>query len=902
MKGSLVLGALLCAAFACAQTLLGNIDRSLSDDFATVNYQSHPISGGLISVGSVNNDLMLIRYDMFGNVLNMVRYDSPQLGGESVVDSAMDSTGNLYVLLRTDDNSDTASLYVVKFNANLVVQFERRVAGVATSPKTHIACSPAGSFYVLYARNTPNYQQFIQAWAANGNALWTYSLPINEQWRVASFEFDPNNSSIVAAGEIDELEARVRAIRVTDGALLYSTSFTGEFRSGYAAIQPFTGATYLVGQRNTSATSEIRVIRRTSGLGLVYTTPALNSNERVLAGSYRDASFAYFLTNRRLMKVALATNTITLSPDLGYETEGFVVSPNTDMIGVRTDTNPGRVEWYRKSDFGSVKSVINPPNISLFQVSYIPDAGDIFLGVGAFAPTGFYFAKGAIVGFQSDGDREFWDYQSFSSPIAINNEGMATDSQGFLYSLEGLSLVGGDLAKYNSNGTEIWRIPLPTFEFRTTVAAVGDAVYVCSLGFGTISPNSVVLRKFRQSDGALLWARSDFVPPSATNSYISKIKALPNGNLVLAGYSSISQSGLNPFVAVLNPVNGDLIWRRLLGSGQALIEDFNISPSGNIYALGATYGGHSVTAYTSTGGILYTGYTGGLQSCVIAGTHLLANSWLTARVVNDANNTYVQIRELNLTTGSIIRQMNRTLSIKGATDSAMLPITGTKLLIYYIEGTQGKFARWDYGTNTVEWTVNVPVISRPTMVYDAAGNVMLHGEEKVTDSEGGKQGQSTLVRLNPASGAQLSLNRITGLQLYQDVTVPKFVQSLNGRFYTAFTLEKRNDAGFMRIQRWVTPVAPVATNNSYTTAKNTTLTSVVPGVLAGDTDANADPLTAELVTGPPANKGTLTLNANGSFTFVPAANTTGATTFTYRAKDPGGLVSNTATVTITVTL
>src|SRR5207249_1942010 len=44
----------------------------------------------------------------------------------------------------------------------------------------------------------------------------------------------------------------------------------------------------------------------------------------------------------------------------------------------------------------------------------------------------------------------------------------------------------------------------------------------------------------------------------------------------------------------------------------------------------------------------------------------------------------------------------------------------------------------------------------------------------------------------------------------------------------------------------------------------------------------------------------VTLNANGSFTYTPAANYNGADSFTYKAND-GTLNSNVATVTITVT-
>ena len=93
--------------------------------------------------------------------------------------------------------------------------------------------------------------------------------------------------------------------------------------------------------------------------------------------------------------------------------------------------------------------------------------------------------------------------------------------------------------------------------------------------------------------------------------------------------------------------------------------------------------------------------------------------------------------------------------------------------------------------------------------------------------------------------------------------------------------------------------APVATNDTYVTAEDTTLT-VAPalGVLRNDTDADGNPLTAARVTGPA--HGTLTLNANGSFTYTPGANFNGTDTFTYQASD-GTAQSNTATVTITIT-
>jgi VCBS repeat-containing protein len=97
----------------------------------------------------------------------------------------------------------------------------------------------------------------------------------------------------------------------------------------------------------------------------------------------------------------------------------------------------------------------------------------------------------------------------------------------------------------------------------------------------------------------------------------------------------------------------------------------------------------------------------------------------------------------------------------------------------------------------------------------------------------------------------------------------------------------------------VTPVndAPVAASDSYTVAEDGTLTVAASGVLGNDTDTESNPLTAVLVTGP-AN-GTLTLNANGSFTYTPNANYNGPDSFTYKAND-GAADSNIVTVNLTV--
>ena len=68
-------------------------------------------------------------------------------------------------------------------------------------------------------------------------------------------------------------------------------------------------------------------------------------------------------------------------------------------------------------------------------------------------------------------------------------------------------------------------------------------------------------------------------------------------------------------------------------------------------------------------------------------------------------------------------------------------------------------------------------------------------------------------------------------------------------------------------------------------------------MLANDTDADGSSLTAVLVSG--ASHGTLTLNADGSFSYTPTADYNGSDSFTYKVSD-GAELSGAATVTITV--
>ncbi|HEX9985548.1 MAG TPA: Ig-like domain-containing protein [Thermoanaerobaculia bacterium] len=107
------------------------------------------------------------------------------------------------------------------------------------------------------------------------------------------------------------------------------------------------------------------------------------------------------------------------------------------------------------------------------------------------------------------------------------------------------------------------------------------------------------------------------------------------------------------------------------------------------------------------------------------------------------------------------------------------------------------------------------------------------------------------------------------------------------------------DSNTVTVTITIDPVndAPVANPDAYTVQSGDTLIVMAPGVLGNDTDVDGPSLSAILVSGP--TKGTLTLNANGSFTYASNANSTGTDTFTYKAND-GSADSNIVTVTITI--
>src|SRR5207244_3890829 len=115
----------------------------------------------------------------------------------------------------------------------------------------------------------------------------------------------------------------------------------------------------------------------------------------------------------------------------------------------------------------------------------------------------------------------------------------------------------------------------------------------------------------------------------------------------------------------------------------------------------------------------------------------------------------------------------------------------------------------------------------------------------------------------------------------------------SGVVTVTLTITNRNDA-------------PEAAADAYNATEDTNLAVAAPGVLGNDSDADNlsgsayAGLTAVLVTGPAHAARGFALNADGSFSYTPAADYYGSDSFSYKAKDGASAESGVVTVTLTI--
>ena len=165
----------------------------------------------------------------------------------------------------------------------------------------------------------------------------------------------------------------------------------------------------------------------------------------------------------------------------------------------------------------------------------------------------------------------------------------------------------------------------------------------------------------------------------------------------------------------------------------------------------------------------------------------------------------------------------------------------------------------------------------------------------------GSKSTSALTTSLVGAGFEITTNGCAGLALGPSKSCQMSVRYPGPAPVTTatatLTVQSKKPAAIASATLTVNGGRPTAADDSFQTDENTTLTVVTPGVLANDSDPQGTPLSAVPATGPA--HGVLTLNANGSFTYAPAAGYFGPDSFSYTASD-GALASLPATVAITI--
>jgi len=221
-----------------------------------------------------------------------------------------------------------------------------------------------------------------------------------------------------------------------------------------------------------------------------------------------------------------------------------------------------------------------------------------------------------------------------------------------------------------------------------------------------------------------------------------------------------------------------------------------------------------------------------------------------------------------------------------------LNVTGTVTFTYRVSDTQLTSA-----PATVTITV-MPINDAPVALNDSYS---INEDTTLTIPAAGVLANDSDVDGDPLS-AVLVADVAHGTLNLNNNGAFTYTPSLNYTGVDTFTYRASDgplSSGVATVTITVLPVndTPVALNDAYTINEDTVLSITRPGILANDTDADGNTLTAVLVAD--VTHGTLLFNANGSFFYTPNANYHGTDTFTYRATD-GALTSAVATVTITI--
>ncbi len=224
-----------------------------------------------------------------------------------------------------------------------------------------------------------------------------------------------------------------------------------------------------------------------------------------------------------------------------------------------------------------------------------------------------------------------------------------------------------------------------------------------------------------------------------------------------------------------------------------------------------------------------------------------------------------------------------------------MEIVGGDIILHLIDGQRGDD---DLAANGVIVDIGGPVLNHPpvatndTVTTNKNTAVAINVLANDTDTDGTVKA-TTVAIVSPAGHGTTSVNPTTGVVTY--------TPAANYTGPDSFTYKVKDNLGALSNVATVSITVnapPVANNDSVVAIKNTPLAI---NVLGNDSDPDGTLNLATVTIVGAAAHGTTSVNTTtGAITYTPAANYKGPDSFTYKVKDNLGLISNVATVSITV--
>ncbi len=516
---------------------------------------------------------------------------------------------------------------------------------------------------------------------------------------------------------------------------------------------------------------------------------------------------------------------------------------------------------------------------------------------------------------------------------------LTTGADGFIYvagatsgNLDGNTLQGlsdAFIACYNPDGTKLWTntlggssgtftsgglIQSPVFPKTTaTSVTVGTdgAIYMAGYtsakfldGLANMGANDAFITRYNP-DGTKDWTRLFGGANSYYDDRATCLTAGTNGEIYVGAYQTFNKVS-QAFITRYNS-DGTRVWTQGLGTNVA--SSLAFGPDGAMYVAGDSNGDASITKlFVDTIAPTVSRFSPTDAAVNVA---VSANVVLTFSEDVVKGTGKIEIRAGSVS-GFLVESFDASISSNTLTIDPSNNLAGnTEYFVILDAGSIQDFSGNSYAGNTIyKFTTGAaPDTLAPTVTAfspsDEATAVDIGANVVVTFSEAIQRGVGS-ISLKKADGTTIA----TYVQSSTEVTVSDSTLTINPtadlNYSTGYKVEfaagsvqdlaGNNYAGISTYNFTTAKAinyAPQASSRSFTTEEDTAKI----GALAG-TDAEGSTLTFAKVSDP--SHGSVTINATtGAYTYTPAANYSGADSFTFKVND-GTLDSSAATVSITV--